>query len=388
LTQDRPVNLSEATLWLSFARIAGLGCRGRISLLQHFESIEALFAANRETLRAALETNDISATGLRDPHGAIDAILRGPDPTSLTADLGWLAEERHHLISWFDADYPPLLREIADPPAVLYVHGSRAALACPQLAIVGSRNPTPVGSENAGAFARALAREGIAVTSGLALGIDGAAHRGALAGGGVTIAVAGTGLDRVYPARHRELAHAIIERGALVSEFPIGTPARAGNFPVRNRLISGLSLGVLVVEAALESGSLITARLAVEQGREVFALPGSIHSSLSRGCHALIRQGAKLVETMDHILEELGPLARLASQSRTTTRIASDTPTLEPLERRLFDCLGYDPMHIDAVIERSRLTADAVSSILLQLELRGLVLAGPSGYQRAPGKIG
>jgi DNA processing protein len=262
------------------------------------------------------------------------------------------------------------------------VQGDRALLARPQLAVVGSRNPTPVGRQNATAFARALAQAGLGITSGLALGIDTAAHQGALDAGGTTLAVAGTGLDRVYPPRNRALAHAIAARGALVSEFAVGAGPRAEHFPRRNRLISGMSLGVLVVEAALQSGSLITARLAGEQGREVFALPGSIHSPLARGCHALIRQGAKLVETAQHILEELGPLARAA-----TTAAAPDrrlVPGLAPLEAQLLECLGYEATHIDALIERSGLTPDAVSSILLALELRGVVLAGPAGYQRAP----
>ena len=379
------MNPADKALWLAFARTPGLGCRGRVLLLEHFESIAALFAADRQTLEAPLQTDDAHSAAVANPRAAIEMILRGPDLPSIRADLDWLAEENHHLVVWHDADYPSQLREIADPPTLLYVHGRRDALRHQQLAIVGSRNPTPTGAQNASAFARVLAAQGLTITSGLALGVDGAAHRGALAAEGTTIAVAGTGLDSLYPARHRELAQAIAERGALVSEFPIGTPPRAGNFPVRNRLISGLSIGVLVVEAALESGSLITARLAAEQGREVFALPGSIHSALSRGCHALIRQGAKLVETVDHIWEELGPTARPTARAPLTT---DGAPVLAPLERRLLDCLGYDPMHIDAVVDRSGLTADTVSSILLRLELRGVVLAGPSGYQRASGKIG
>ncbi len=370
-------------LWLTLAHLPGLGYRGRIMLVERFASIETLFAADRPSLHAAFEDESIFSVGHADPPVAIDAILSGPKPATFAADLAWLTEEDHHLVTWSDSDYPPLLREIPDPPAVLYVNGQRESLNHPQLAIVGSRNPTPLGAQNASAFARSLVQSGLSITSGLALGIDAAAHRGALEAGGTTIAVAGTGLDRVYPARHRELAHTIAARGALVSEFPIGTPARAGNFPVRNRLISGLSLGVLVVEAAVQSGSLITARLAGEQGREVFALPGSIHSPLARGCHALIRQGAKLVETAVHILEELGPLAQIA-QGQPRPVISTNAPALAPLERQLLDCLGYDPMHVDAVIDRSGLTADTVSSILLQLELRGLVLAGPSGYQRAP----
>lgn len=373
------MNPAIQLLWLTLAHVPGLGPRGRAALVKRFPSIEALFAADRAALETALHDSLASFSDRADPGAAIAAILRGPETRAFVPDLAWLAEERHHLISWGDADYPALLREIPDPPLVLYVHGERSALSQPQLAIVGSRNPTPLGAQNASAFARVLAQSGLAITSGLALGIDAAAHRGALEAEGKTIAVAGTGLDRVYPARHRDLAHRIAAEGALVSEFPIGTPARAEHFPVRNRLISGLSLGVLVVEAALKSGSLITARLAAEQGREVFALPGSIHSPLARGCHALIRQGAKLVETAEHVLEELGPLAQVTRQAVPQ----SEAPELALLEHRLFDCLGHDPMHMDALIDRSGLTADIVSSILLQLELRGLVLVGPGGYQRA-----
>jgi DNA processing protein len=376
------MSFPPALPWLTLARLPGLGARARIALLERFGSIDELFAANRASLIAAFSDLERESVDRVDAAAAIRALLREPDPRQVAPDLDWLAHEQRHLVTWLDADYPALLRQIPDPPLVLYVHGSRAALSLPQLAIVGSRNPTPLGRENAAAFARSLAERGLAITSGLALGIDAAAHRGALDAGGVTIAVCGTGLDRVYPPRNRELAHAIVARGALVSELPIGTPARPGNFPVRNRLISGLSLGVLVVEAALQSGSLITARLAGEQGREVFALPGSIHSPLARGCHALIRQGAKLVETAAHVLEELGPLAQV---SLTTAPIAAPAePKLAPSERRLLDCLGHDPTHVDVLIDRSGLTADTVSSILLQLELRGLVLAGPGGYQRAP----
>ena len=366
--------------WLTLARAPGLGPRGRVALLRCFGAIEAVFAAGSD-LEAALADALLESTARIDARAAIAAIHKGPDDAALAPDLAWLAQDGHHLVTWLDPDYPALLREIADPPIALYVHGDRSLLARPQLAIVGSRNPTPLGKDNAAAFAGALAQAGFAITSGLALGIDAAAHRGALDAGGATIAVAGTGLDRVYPPRNRELAHAIVGHGALVSEFAIGTGPRPEHFPQRNRIISGLSLGVLVVEAALQSGSLITARLAGEQGREVFALPGSIHSPLARGCHALIRQGAKLVETAQHVLEELGALAQVSVASQPAhTR----TVDLAPAESQLLDCLGYDPMNIDAVIDRSGLTADTVCSILLQLELRGLVLAGPAGYQRAP----
>ena len=301
-------------------------------------------------------------------------------PATDELEAAWLAEPNHHLISLADPRYPALLREIADPPAGLYVIGDPDILSATQLGIVGSRNPTPGGSENAHAFAHYLTQSGLTITSGLALGVDAAAHRGALAAGGKTIAVAGTGLDRVYPARHRELAHQIAGQGALISEFPLGMPALPANFPRRNRIISGLSLGVLVVEAALQSGSLITARLAADQGREVFAIPGSIHNPLARGCHALIRQGAKLVETAADILEELGPIAQITGLARQTDGVGNITSGLSVEAMALLDCLGFDPTPVDSLIERSGLTPEAVSSMLLVLELQGHVVSAPGGH--------
>ncbi len=359
---------SEALpLWLTLQRLPGAGHRTQLDLLEHFGSVENIFSASRGLLEKVLAAKP----------EAIRAILAGPDAAALQTELDWLRAPGHHLLTWSDPDYPPLLREIPDPPSMIYVVGERALLSRPQLAIVGSRNPTPMGRENAHAFAKSLAAAGLTVTSGLALGIDGAAHRGALAAGGATVAVAGTGLDRVYPARHRELAHVIASRGALVSEYPLGTPPLPENFPIRNRIISGLSLGTLVVEAALQSGSLITARLATDQGREVFAIPGSIHSPQARGCHALIRQGAKLVETAQGILEELGPLAGLTR--RALPESADAALPLDPSMRALLEHIGHDPVTVDVLMERSGLTADAVSSMLLQMELNGLVSSCPGG---------
>ncbi len=365
----------ELGSWVMLHHLPQAGGRTRIELLEAFGSIAALFDASRAPLQHVLP----------DKPDTVAAILNGADAARVEKVRAWLAQEpTHHFVVWTDADYPPLLREIPDPPIALYVLGNRAALTSPQLAIVGSRNPTPAGLANAQAFARALAAAGLTVTSGLALGIDGAAHRGALDGGGATIAVCGTGLDRVYPARHRELAHAIVGNGALISEFALGTSPLPHNFPIRNRLISGLALGTLVVEAALESGSLITARLALEQGREVFAIPGSIHAPQSRGCHALIRQGAKLVENANDVLEELGALAQFARQHAPTS--ATTTSALSVEAARLLDHLGHDPETLDALIERSGLTADVVSSMLGALELEGLVAAMPGGrFQRLPG---
>jgi DNA processing protein len=359
---------SEALpLWLTLRRLPGVGQRTQLDLLEHFGSVENIFSAGAGLLEKVLPGKP----------EAIRAILKGPDAPALQTELDWLREPGHHLLTWSDPDYPPLLREIPDPPSMLYAVGARALLSGPQLAVVGSRNPTPMGRENAHAFARSLAAAGLTVTSGLALGIDGAAHRGALEAGGATVAVAGTGLDRVYPARHRELAHEIARHGALVSEYPLGTPPLPENFPIRNRIISGLSLGALVVEAALQSGSLITARLASEQGREVFAIPGSIHSPQTRGCHALIRQGAKLVETAQDILEELGPLASLTR--RATPENSDAVRPLDPSMHALLEHIGHDPVTVDMLIERSGLTAEAVSSMLLQMELNGLVSSCPGG---------
>lgn len=365
----------QAVLWLRLAHTPGLTTRERVALVDHFGSIEALLGSTHALLERAL--------GQATP--ACVELLREPPPERFAATLEWLAGPDRQLVTWLDPDYPPLLRETADPPVLLYVHGARALLATRQLAIVGSRNGTAGGRENARAFAQAFAGAGLTVTSGLALGIDGAAHRGALEASGATVAVVGTGLDRVYPPRHRELAHAIAGRGALVSEFALGTPPRAENFPIRNRLIAGLSLGVLVVEAAAKSGSLITARLGAEAGREVFAIPGSIHSPLARGCHRLIRQGAKLVETAQDVLEELGALAGLAlTREQTAPADPQNDAGLGAAHKKILECLGHDPANVDVLVERSGLTAQAVSSILLELELRGLVAPDGGGrYIRA-----
>jgi DNA processing protein len=289
----------------------------------------------------------------------------------------WLEGENHHLIRLGDDAYPELLATIAGPPAQLYVNGNPEILHLPALAIVGSRNPTTGGAQNAFEFARHLGETGFCIVSGLAQGIDAAAHRGALAAGAPTVAFLGHGIDRVYPAVNRELARDIARRGALVSEFPLGTAPNRTLFPQRNRLISGLSLGTLVVEAARRSGSLITARLAAEQGREVFAIPGSIHNPLSRGCHQLIRQGAKLVEAADDIVTELATLAGHLLQTM------DEPPSHDPLPAnsidadeeyvKLVEAIGHDPVSTDELVERSGLTIDQVSSMLLILELEGKI---------------
>lgn len=275
-----------------------------------------------------------------------------------------------------------MLRQIADPPIALFLRGDVALLTSPQLAIVGSRNPSGEGRRNAEEFAAYLARCGLTITSGMALGIDSASHRGALKAGGKTLAVWGTGLDKVYPPAHRELAEQIAAQGLIVSEYAPGTPPLPHNFPRRNRLISGLCVGTLVVEANQSSGSLITARLASEQGREVFAIPGSIHNPLARGCHRLIREGAKLVESAGDILEELAPLLKLeaaVAESAPTETLAA-TAAEDPEYRLLLNSLDYAPTSVDALVERTGLTPDVVSSMLLMLELQGQVEAAPGGH--------
>ncbi|MFC4310560.1 DNA-processing protein DprA [Steroidobacter flavus] len=305
----------------------------------------------------------------------------GTQPQLLERHLRWLDHPAHHFIPRGSARYPALLAASPDAPTGLLVRGNPDALSLPQLAIVGSRNPSQAGHDIARRFATHLARSGLTITSGLAIGIDTAAHRGALDGGGLTIAVCGTGLDIDYPRANAGLSAEIASGGALVSEFPLGTPASRSNFPRRNRIISGLSLGTLVVEAAVRSGSLITARLAAEQGREVFAIPGSIHNPLSRGCHKLIREGAQLVETADDIFAELGPLA--AALTPTATKTAESTAVLAPALDKgyeiLLDALGFEPASVDVLIARTGLKADEVASMLLILELEARIDACPGG---------
>lgn len=356
--------------WLTLLRAPGVGPAAFRDLLARGVAPEAASGASAATLRRL---------GF---DGAARAWLQAPDTACIDADLDWVARPGNHALILSDPAYPELLRALPDAPPVLFVHGDPGVLALPLLALVGSRNPTPGGRDNAAAFARHLAAGGVGIVSGLALGIDAAAHEGALAAEGLTVAVLGHGLDRVYPAAHRDLAHRIAAGGgALVSEFPPGVPPRAEHFPRRNRIISGLSLGVLVVEAAIRSGSLITARTAAEQGREVFAIPGSIHNPLARGCHRLIRQGAKLVETAADILEELGPLylAGLEGRCDAETALVPETAGTDPDYRRLLEALGHDPVSVDVVVDRSGLTPEAVSSMLLLLELQGVVESVPGG---------
>lgn len=352
----------DAEAWLRLALAPGLGAAALRRLIDAYGQAEAIeSAAPAERARIAGQ-----------PGGAERATA---DPGALRAALAWLEGPDRWLITLADDDYPALLREIADPPPLLYALGRRALLAHTMLAVVGSRNASPGGLDNARSLARALSDAGLTVVSGLALGIDAAAHEGGLLGASSTVAVVGTGLDIVYPAANRELAHRIARDGLLLSEFPLGTRALASHFPRRNRVISGLARGVLVVEAALSSGSLITARLALEQGREVFAVPGSIHSPQAKGCHALIKEGAKLTENAADVLGELA--------WPTPAPLLPDRGAADAGDEPLLEAMGHDPVGLDLICARSGLPADAASAALLALELSGKVVQLPGGkYQR------
>jgi DNA processing protein len=345
------------------------------------EALEALVAAAGGDL-AEVPRACGAARGELPP--AARAYLSTPDERAVASDLEWLERSGSAIVLSIDPEYPPLLRQTASAPAALYVQGPVSLLASRQLAMVGSRSPTPAGRSTAREFAAWFARAGFTVTSGLATGIDAASHEGALKGDGATIAVFGTGLDRVYPSANRALAERIREHGALVSEFPPGTAPLPANFPQRNRIIAGLSLGTLVVEATTRSGSLSTARHALEAGRGVFAIPGSIHSPLSRGCHQLIKNGAKLVEEGGDVTEELGfslPKERLTA----TPEAVRGGRELDKEYEMLLDALGFEPATIDRLVVRTTLPSESIASMLLILELEGRVAALPGGrYGRIP----
>lgn len=352
----------DLALWIALSWVRGLGSQSFCQLLRAFGDPAGVYAASRKQLReivAAEIANEISG---------------GPDQDLIAPALAWVEHPGNHVITLADPAYPKALLEIPDPPPLLYAKGNPQLLDVPSIAVVGSRNASPQGEKNAENFASALSENGFCVVSGLALGIDGAAHRGALRGKGSTIAVVGTGLDIVYPAKHRELAHQIAQQGLIISEFGLGTPSRAQNFPRRNRIISGLSQGCLVVEANVQSGSLITARLAAEQGREVFAIPGSIHSPLAKGCHQLIKQGAKLVDNIQDIVDELSGVMPAVRNSDEASA-AENHPILA--------CIGYEAVGIETLIERTGLTSDSLSAMLLMLELENKIASLPGGrYQR------
>ena len=344
--------------WISLSQTPGLGNEGLRRLLQAFGSPDSVLTASVSSLSKHVKT------------AVAQAVAAGVDESVFYSVAEWLEDPLNRVLTIADAEYPQFLLNTADPPLLLYVKGRLDLLNAKSLAIVGSRNASAQGLRNAEAFANSISDAGLCVVSGMAHGIDGAAHLGGLQGGGSSIAVVGTGLDKVYPATNRELAHRLAQEGTIISEFPLGTPPLAANFPRRNRIISGLSLGCLVVEASVQSGSLITARMALEQGREVFAIPGSIHSPHSKGCHALIKQGAKLVETARDILDELG----FQSLSKIEG-IAAEHPLLAHL--------GFDPLDAESLAQRSGLTIGELSAILLQLELDGAIASLPGGlYQR------
>lgn len=378
----------ELAGWLRLALTPGVGDIAARRLLGAFGLPPAVFAQSQQALSQIV--SEAQAQALRQPPPGLDDLLARTLDWLQGTDADGVARR---IVTLGDAGYPAWLLDAADPPLMFYLLGhpghDLAGLGR-SIAMVGSRNPTPQGASNARAFARAFGEAGIAVVSGLALGVDGAAHQGALEGSApdalATVAVVGTGLDRVYPARHRALAHRIAARGLIVSEFPLGTPPLSPNFPKRNRIIAALARGTLVVEAALQSGSLITARLAAELGREVFAIPGSIHAPQSRGCHALIRQGARLVESMTDVLEELRWEAAGAATAAPAA-IASaggPAPSTEPAEPQgLLRDMGFDPVSLDALCARTGMSAAALQAQLLELELAGRVARLPGGlFQR------
>jgi DNA processing protein len=360
--------------WLALVHAPGIGPVTYKRLLEQFGNPETVFDTRHYSHEDIL------------PEPVMN-YLRQPDWHAVEKDLAWLQQDGNHILTMHDPLYPPLLREIPDPPPILFVTGNVELLTSLQIAMVGSRNPSPMGIETAHEFAADLCRHGLTITSGLALGIDAAAHIGALDNDGTTLAVMGTGPDQVYPARHRQLAQKIAENGAMLTEFTIGTPPLAENFPRRNRIISGLCVGTLVVEAAQRSGSLITARMALDQGREVFAIPGSINNPLARGCHMLIRQGAKLVEDTRDILEELVPLSAAAlSRHQPVKDPSGEKVVMDEQHSQVLDQMGYDPIYIDVLVERTGLTAEVLSSMLLVLELHNQVASVPGGSYIRLGK--
>ncbi len=367
--------MNDLSNWLTLYHVPGLG-PARFSLLLERLGKPSEIVANPHT---ALQDCGLQADLIR----TIAKAIKTPEKNGVERDLLWLEQDsQHHIITLEDPRYPALLREIPGaPPPILYVKGNAKLLNATQLAMVGSRNPSPTGRDNAQAFSKALSQQGVTVTSGLASGIDAICHRGGLLGPGKTLAVCATGLDTTYPKNHVGLVDTILEnQGAIISEFPIGTLPKKEHFPRRNRIISGLSLGTLVIEAAIRSGSLITARHAAEQNREVFAIPGSIHNPLARGCHLLIKQGAKLTETSDDIIEELN---LFTSKTICNEQTVKENPT-RPIDLigdklTVFNALGDEATSVDTLIRRSGLTAEKVSSILLELELRRYTVSTPGG---------
>ena len=377
-TKNSQTKQNSVEGWLSLRHTPGVGSATFHALLDTFGTVDAVLNASHKQLSALAIKPAIKAE-------VIEALYKQTKP-DISADINWLAEDNHHIITFFDEAYPARLKELPDAPPILYVRGDIDYLMQPQLAMVGSRNPTAAGRSTAREFSQHLSNAGITITSGLACGIDGASHEGALQGLAGTIAVVAHGLDIVYPAQHQKLAQQITEHGAVISEMPIGTQPQPGLFPRRNRLISALALGTLVVEAAQKSGSLITARYAIEQNREVFAIPGSIHNPMARGCHQLIRQGAKLVETASDILEELCIPDQQAisypekSEKNIHENLQDTHQALDPDHQKLLKCLAYEPASIDELVLRSHFTAAEVASMLLIMELEGTIVCQGGRY--------
>jgi DNA processing protein len=360
----------ETIAWLALYMIPGLGNSVYKNLLEHFGDPERVL---RASLRELVEVKGVREDIAR----KIMAKEFSSDPLR---ELKKVEQCGARIVTFNDPEYPTLLREIAHPPMILYVKGTHIPLSQSFIAVVGSRHATHYGLSAAEKIGSGLASRGVGVVSGLARGIDSAAHEGSLTGGGITIAVMGTGIDRVYPVENKKLYRRVVEKGAVLSEFPVGTPPEPKNFPIRNRIISGLSRGVVVVEATLQSGSLITASLALEQGREVFAVPGSIDSFKSTGAHFLIKQGAKLVENADDILEEFEYFARIGPNKDELTDIPSRAPYMDETETKVYEIIGHYPMHIDEIARHGEMSASAVSSVLMKLELKGII-------KQLPGKI-
>lgn len=366
-------NDNDDAFWLALNRVKGLGPVNQRRLIEAFPSIREIFSADDSVLRdLGIKQQSINS-------------IRQPDWKNIETDLTWLQQPYHYLVTINSANYPGLLKQISDPPIVLFADGQLDILANMQIGIVGSRNPDIFGKKIASQFAEELVHSGAVITSGLALGIDACSHQGALDAKGKTIAVIGNGLDIIYPARHKNLAEKIADTGILISEFPLGSKPISANFPRRNRIISGMSMGILVVQATLRSGSLITARYAIEQGRDVFAVPGSINNPLSRGCHALIKQGAKLVESVNDIIEEIGMLAMACvNENNAADQDNEYKENLDAKCKLLLDTMSYDGLSIDRLVELTGLTIESVSSMLLILELHGLVVSQAGGvYTRA-----
>jgi len=379
--------MDDLSYWLALYTAPGIGSATFSQLFKHYSQPQELFDS----------VDSLKQLNLKAPQRtAVQNAIQTPDWKKVEHTLRWAEEKENHILLQSSNEYPELLKQIHSPPPLLFVKGSVSVLNDIQLAIVGSRNPSVDGHETAWQFAYHLAQHGMVITSGMALGVDAQSHYGALKGNGKSIAVAGTGLDRIYPARHKELAWQLIEQGAIISEYPLGTGPLKGNFPQRNRIISGLSVGTLVIEAALKSGSLITAYSALEQAREVFAIPGSIHNPLSRGCHQLIKSGAKLVETADDILEELSSIV-LASrmtpteQKNTQTRIdyqvkqtnreppQASHSHLPKIQQKILDNLGYAPVSVDTLTLRSGLNIAEVNTNLVLLEVDDFIRSHPGG---------